>query len=95
MVWLLYSDTFLLSTPLKILSPIINASGPLTRIIEIPDSLTGPISAGETYGQIRIVLEDYTLDTIPLLADRNLEEANFILKFCDKLYSKFFATGNK
>lgn len=54
--------------------------------IEIPDYLFGNITMGTKYGEIRFVLDDYILDTIPLVADRNVKRSNIIVRLADFLY---------
>lgn len=56
--------------------------------IEIPDYLFGNITMGTKYGEIRFVLDDYILDTIPLVADRNIEHSNMIIRLADSIYCK-------
>lgn len=49
----------------------------------IPDYLQGQINAGSEYGQIKITLGDYLLQTIPLVADRSTIKAGFITCLAD------------
>lgn len=56
--------------------------------LEIPDHLTGSIQKGAIYGQIKITIDNYLLDTIPLVADRSIAESNFIIRLCDKIISR-------
>ena len=49
----------------------------------IPDYLQGQITAGTEYGQIKITLGDYLLQTIPLVADRSTEKANWLVCLAD------------
>ena len=51
----------------------------------IPDYLQGQITAGAEYGQIKITLGDYLLQTIPLVADRSTERAGWITCLADSL----------
>ena len=51
----------------------------------IPDYLQGQITAGTEYGQIKITLGDYLLQTIPLVADRSTKKANWIVCLADAL----------
>lgn len=57
----------------------------ISVIVELPEELNGQIIKGAQYGQIKIVLGDYTLETIPLIADRNTHKAGFITCFADAL----------
>ena len=56
--------------------------------ITIPDYLQGQITAGAEYGQIKITLGDYLLETIPLVADRSTGKAGFITCLADGLIQK-------
>lgn len=56
--------------------------------IEFPDYLFGNITMGTKYGEIRFVLDNYILDTIPLVADRNIEQSNVIIRLSDSIYCK-------
>ena len=54
----------------------------------MPDYLQGQITAGTEYGQIKITLGDYLLQTIPLVADRSTEQAGWFSCLADSLNSK-------
>ena len=49
----------------------------------MPDYLQGQITAGAEYGKIQITLDNYILDTIPLVADRNTNKANWLVCLAD------------
>ncbi len=51
----------------------------------LPDYLQGQIIAGGEYGQIKITLDNYLLDTIPLVADRSTEQAGWITCLVDSI----------
>lgn len=51
--------------------------------ITMPDYLQGEINQGAEYGQIKITLGDYILQTIPLIADRSTQKAGFITCLAD------------
>ena len=51
----------------------------------VPQYLKGQITAGAEYGKIEIILGDYLLQTIPLVADRNTEHAGWITSLADAL----------
>ena len=53
--------------------------------ITMPDYLQGQITAGAEYGQIKITLGDYLLQTIPLVADRSTEKAGWVVCLADGL----------
>ena len=57
--------------------------------IDIPEYTWGTVEAGETLGSIKITLGSYVLDEIPLVADRNIEESNFMNAIADKIYLLF------
>ena len=51
--------------------------------VVMPDYLQGQITAGAEYGKIQITLDNYILDTIPLVADRNTNKANWLVCLAD------------
>lgn len=53
--------------------------------LELPDSLEGEITTGTEYGCIKISVGNYLLETIPLVADRSIQQAGFITSLCDKM----------
>lgn len=53
--------------------------------LNIDEDKWGHIALGEECGSIKIVLDDYLLQEIPLLADRDLKKSNFIISLSDKL----------
>ena len=53
--------------------------------ITTPDYLQGQIIAGSEYGEIKITLGDYLLQTIPLVADRSTEKAGWITCLADSI----------
>ena len=58
-------------------------------IVEVPDYTWGEIEMGEELGVIKVLLEDYILDEIPLVSDRKLIKNNFIVGFADKIHLFF------
>lgn len=52
---------------------------------EIPSSVCGEISEGQQFGKIKIMLLDYVLKEIPLVADRSTTKPNIIFQAADKL----------
>lgn len=56
--------------------------------VTMPEYLQGQITAGTEYGQIKITLGDYLLQTIPLVADRSTEQAGWFSCLADSLNSK-------
>ena len=53
--------------------------------VVMPDYLQGQITAGAEYGKIQIILGDYILDTIPLVADRSTDRAGWITCLADAM----------
>lgn len=53
--------------------------------VVMPDYLQGQINAGSEYGQIKITLGDYLLQTIPLVADRSTEKAGWVTCLADSI----------
>lgn len=61
--------------------------------VSITDDKWGELAAGTVCGYIRFYLDDYLLQEIPLLADRTVNKANFIVTAADKLiYSLYMPT---
>ncbi|MBR4180163.1 MAG: hypothetical protein IKR45_05605, partial [Treponema sp.] len=56
--------------------------------VNIPEYLQGQINAGSEYGQIKITLGEYLLQTIPLVADRSTTKAGWIVCLADGLIHK-------
>lgn len=52
-------------------------------IVEIPDYLANEVEKGKTYGTVKITLENYVLDEIPLVADRTLEKNTGLAALAD------------
>lgn len=53
--------------------------------VEIPPYLEGSVDLACQYGTIKIMLGEYKLDEIPLVADRNVELAGGITRIVDKM----------
>lgn len=53
-----------------------------------PGALKGDVVCGYEYGEVKVVLGDYVIDRIPLVADRSVERANPIIRAADALYCK-------
>ena len=53
--------------------------------VVIPDYLQGQITEDAEYGQIKISLGDYLLQTIPLVADRGTEKAGWLTCLADSI----------
>ena len=54
----------------------------------VPQYMQGQITAGSEYGKIEIILGDYILQTIPLVADRSIEKAGWIVCVADSVITK-------
>ncbi|MBQ9281920.1 MAG: D-alanyl-D-alanine carboxypeptidase [Treponema sp.] len=55
--------------------------------VNIPKFIYGEVKAGESYGQIQYKLGDAVLETVPLVADRNYEQAGIFGRAIDSLVS--------
>lgn len=53
--------------------------------VVVTDDKWGSLELGQECGYIQITLGEYILQTIPLVADRNVEKANFIVSLADKI----------
>ena len=53
--------------------------------LDVPETLNGKIEKGGEYGSIKYVLNGYVLETVPLVAERELKKANFWLCAADFL----------
>lgn len=58
-------------------------------VSEFPDYLEGNIEAGQAYGKVSFILNDYVLDSVPLLADRNISKGNAFTRLADNIIYKF------
>ena len=54
----------------------------------VPKYIYGEVKAGQPYGQIQYMLGDVVLETVPLIADRNMEEASFAGKILGSLIAQ-------
>ena len=52
------------------------------------ENLFGSVNAGDIYGNIKIYLDDYLLQEIPLLADRTVSRSNFVIRLADRIVQK-------
>jgi len=57
--------------------------------VNTPQKLYGQLQQGQVYGSIDYILEGFTLESVPLVADRSTSEANPIIKLVDKILGKF------
>lgn len=53
--------------------------------VNVPQKIYGQIQIGQRYGSVDYTLEGFTLESIPLVADRNTAKTNPILAFVDKI----------
>ena len=51
----------------------------------VPQYMQGQMTASSEYGKIEIILGDYILQTIPLVADRSIEKAGWITCLADSI----------
>lgn len=54
-------------------------------ITTIPGYLKGEIIPGTEYGSVSFELDDYVLDTVPLVADRSVKKANIFVQLADTI----------
>jgi D-alanyl-D-alanine carboxypeptidase (penicillin-binding protein 5/6) len=57
--------------------------------IHLPDYCWGQVEQGKQYGEIVISADGYELETIPLVADRNLSKGNIITGLSDLILTKY------
>lgn len=57
-------------------------------ITKLPDYLEGNIEAGTEYGKVEFVLDDFILDSVPLVADRSVKKANLFIRAADSIIYK-------
>lgn len=57
--------------------------------IHLPDYCWGEVEQGKQYGEIVISAGGYELETIPLVADRNLSKGNIITGLSDLILTKY------
>ena len=60
--------------------------------VSLPDYLMGAVEQGEEAGQISVILGDYVLQTIPLIADREVKKSNWFICLADKIVFIFYNT---
>ena len=59
--------------------------------VDLPEAVFGPVEQGSVLGSIKITLDGWLLQEIPLLSDRNTSKTNFFFTLADKfLYSKVY-----
>ena len=63
--------------------------GQVSVVVSIPEYLFGKVEAGKVYGQIQYKLGDAVLETVPLVADRNKQEASIFGKIIAKIITTF------
>lgn len=56
--------------------------------VSVPRYLFGQVEQGQEVGVIKVTLDGYTLDSIPLVADRSTKKANFISVMADRMITK-------
>ena len=57
--------------------------------IHLPDYCWGEVEQGKQYGEIVISAGGYELETIPLVADRNLSKGNVLTAASDLILTKY------
>ncbi|MCQ2576142.1 MAG: D-alanyl-D-alanine carboxypeptidase [Treponema sp.] len=53
--------------------------------LDLPETLHGEIVQGQTYGTVKIMLTNYVLDEIPLVADRSIKKAHGLRALIDSM----------
>ena len=89
-----YSDQFL-TVPYIVGQDLDENLSKVKIYLNIDEDKWGHISLGEECGSIKIVLNDYLLQEIPLLADREVRKSNFIVSMSDKLIKAALSFSNK
>ena len=89
-----YSDQFL-TVPYIVGQDLDENLSKVKVYLNIDEDKWGHISLGEECGSIKIVLNDYLLQEIPLLADREVKKSNFIVSMSDKLIKTALSFSNK
>ncbi len=56
--------------------------------VELPEKLSGKVECGTQYGLITVSLDNYTLEQIPLIADRTTKSTNIFIRFIDNIALK-------
>ncbi|NLM01410.1 MAG: D-alanyl-D-alanine carboxypeptidase [Treponema sp.] len=72
----------------KITTPVLNQPFRIEK--NIPQFLNAPITAGEKIGNLKYYINDILIQTVPLIADRNIEKGNKAKIFIDKCARKIF-----
>lgn len=57
-------------------------------VAEIPHFAKGKISAGEQFGTLKFLLDGRILNSVPLVADREIDKANFLLSAWGKITAR-------
>lgn len=57
--------------------------------VNVPEKFTEPVKAGEKVGEIKIILGNNVLETVPLIADRTTTKCNGLMGLIDKVAVKF------
>lgn len=61
----------------------------LTRNVILDEKIEAPITLGTQYGKTEYYLGNYLLQTVPLVADRTIEQGNIFVKLYGKIYNLF------
>lgn len=57
----------------------------VTVKVDVPGVIFGGVQAGAEYGKVTVMVDGITLDTIPLIAECNIEKSNLIVQLADKV----------
>lgn len=69
---------------------VLKNSGEVRILKEIPEYLKAPVKAGDKIGELKYYMGDTLVQTVPLIADRDIEKGNIFKKTLDKLTEKVF-----
>lgn len=54
-------------------------------VVDVPHFVSGGVTVGQVYGSVKIFLDEYQLDEIPLIADRTVAKAGWLMSVVDNL----------
>lgn len=69
---------------------VLKNSGEVRILKEIPEYLIAPIKVGDKIGELKYFMGDTLVQTVPLIADRDIEKGNIFKTTLDKLTEKVF-----
>lgn len=69
---------------------VLKNSGEVRILKEIPEYLTAPIKVGDKIGELKYFMGDTLVQTVPLIADRDIEKGNIFKTTLDKITEKVY-----